>query len=223
MRLELSREVLVKIASHAWNVLPLECFGVLLGKTAPLRVFAALPVSHTAHWQQYNDRWSGMEEKLPQAFELASAMSIKVVGFYASTDVPSDDEYPIPPWLWALDDGVFALYSPICCKAHSGYGFYTRDGWLERQADYIVCPGKRLDPEINQRRVLAQWTARVGYADYSNHADTEYLRLYGKPLPTREERSAARLALKRDKNADNRAACVIRLNLKLPSFPATAL
>ncbi len=192
MKLTVSREVPVKIASHAWNVVPLECFGILLGTTDPLCLFAALPVSHTAHWKEFTDRWTGIQEAIPKARALAAEVNTDVIGFYASTEDTARDAYPLPPWLAQVPAGLFLLYFTLCCKSCSVPAYYYDGRWLRKDDDYQECKGKRLDKAINQRRILSRWTALVGGIDYSNHVETEYPRVHGKPLPFKPAKRSKR-------------------------------
>ena len=195
MILQVSREAPVKIASHAWNVFPLECFGILLGRSSPFQLFAALPVSHTEHWREPTDRWTGVEEKMPIAEGLAATLSMHVIGFYAATEDTRREAYPLPPAFPTVVGGLFVLYHTICCKSCSCRDYNVGGRWLAELGEYRESKGKRLDAAINQRRILALWTQHVGHPDYSNHAETEYPRLFGVPLPSRKAKATANKAL----------------------------
>ncbi|MFA7171980.1 MAG: hypothetical protein WC340_00970 [Kiritimatiellia bacterium] len=82
----LSREARLKIAKHAWNVVPLEAFGFLLGDAETQQVLVALPCSKTSAWGKFDDRWNGIVESIPLAEKTANEYGLSVAGFYGSAD-----------------------------------------------------------------------------------------------------------------------------------------
>ncbi len=85
-KLTISREALVKIGKHAWNVYPLEAFGYLLGRNTDNTVSAVLPCSKTGNWYKFEDRWQGIEENIDHAIATARLFDLSVVGCYASCE-----------------------------------------------------------------------------------------------------------------------------------------
>lgn len=82
--LVLSREAIVKIAKHAWNVYPLEAYGYLLGTSDQLKILAALPCSKTNEWRSANGRWNLIDENYHHAKEVASTFELQIIGAYYS-------------------------------------------------------------------------------------------------------------------------------------------
>jgi len=150
-----SREALVKIGKHAWNVYPLEAFGYLLGREAARQVLASLPCSKTSRWYEYDDRWLGIEEHLSKACATGKEFGLDVAGFYASTLEYSTD-YPIPSFIMNSGRSVM-LYTTICCHSCSQYRLWDNGRWLIRREGFVVCGGKRLDGSVNQKRILKAW------------------------------------------------------------------
>lgn len=78
--LQVSKDAIRKLMRHGWNVYPLEAFGFLLGTANPPCVYAALPISKTAHWDSHADRWNELVEKRTVADEVAALFGLQVVG-----------------------------------------------------------------------------------------------------------------------------------------------
>jgi hypothetical protein len=50
----ISRDVEIRVGKHAWHVFPMEGFGFSLGRneSEEIRIYAALPCSKTACWDE---------------------------------------------------------------------------------------------------------------------------------------------------------------------------
>ncbi|OGR03815.1 MAG: hypothetical protein A2511_05555 [Deltaproteobacteria bacterium RIFOXYD12_FULL_50_9] len=164
--LTISREVIVKIGKHAWAVYPLEAFGYLLGTMMDMRVYAVLPYSKTSQWDEYADRWLGIEEHLDQARAVGSTFDLEVVGFYTSTETGAAG-YPIPTAIMNAQR-IVLIYGCLCCPSCSGIAIRHHDRWLRRGEGFTVSPGKRISSGMNQKRVLKEWRKVHGPIDYSN-------------------------------------------------------
>lgn len=165
--ISVSREPIVKIARHAWNVYPLEAFGYLLGRSESGEILAALPFSKTSRWYEYDDQWVGIDENYAQAESLGDSYGLEVVGYYCS-EVHSGERYSRPSFLERSTMGILCVYSSVCCPSCSWVNFTTRHEMLSRNADYQIAKGKRLVREVNQGRIYTAWLGRVGQIDYSN-------------------------------------------------------
>ena len=167
----ISREAIRRIARHGLHVYPLEAFGFLLGKTRPKRVHAALPVSKTAHWNRYEDRWNGLAEKRSVAAEVAAMFRLRVLGVYATPYECTNGDYPIPA---EYEGGVVIFYHFFggedmgwdCC-------FYA-GRWLD-PGQYAQSTGRRLSNAINQKRIHKEWLKRVGPIDYSGASPDDFI------------------------------------------------
>ncbi len=169
----ISTEARIRLARHAWNVLPHEAFGFLLGTPAGDDILVALPCSQTAVRGVRDERWNGLVQALPKANETAALFGLQVVGVYGATDqYVSTDQPPLRPdadVLAACQCRWTLIYQTGCCKACSRR-MKLHDGvrirhWPE---GYVESKGKRLNPAINQRRVYQQWRKRFGPVDYAN-------------------------------------------------------
>jgi hypothetical protein len=160
----ISRESLVRLGKHAWHVYPLEAFGYLLGKGNE-RLSAALPCAKTSRWDEFADRWTGIEQHYSKARAVADKFDLEVLGFYASTQ--SIDGYPKP--LFSItSEPLILLYSTQCCRGCSGFNLDSGERRLTIKEDYLIAPGKRLDLTLNQDKVLKEWRRVFGPIDYSN-------------------------------------------------------
>ncbi|WP_295456168.1 hypothetical protein [uncultured Thiodictyon sp.] len=164
----LSREARLKVSRHAWNVFPLEAFGYLLGKTRDYEIYAALPFSKTQYWGKYDDRWSVVPESIDKARMVGQLFALDVVGFYASTDVTQRDSFPLPSFGRFAD--IVMLYQTICCPSCSWCSYFKDGRWLTPDEDYVTPHGRRIRPEINQKRILKAWRMIHGPIDYSNRS-----------------------------------------------------
>jgi hypothetical protein len=169
--LTISREVLVKIGKHAWNVFPLEAFGYLLGRDTDNTIYAALPCSKTANWYKFEDRWHGIERDIDQAIATAKLFDLSVIGCYASCDIfgiANTSFYPLPPVIEKANLSFWIYYQSICCSSCSTASLFFKDTRLIRGEDYLISPGKRCSKYINQKRILQGWCQLHGLIDYSN-------------------------------------------------------
>jgi hypothetical protein len=182
--LTVSREALVKLAKHSWNLYPLEAFGYLLGSSADNAIYAALPCSKTRRWYEYGDRWNGIMRQADKAASVARHFGLELVGAYASLYPHTDDSgkieaYPAPPALATSGMDVVLNYCMLCCRGCSSFRITQHGQPLIRNEDYVVTPGKRLTRTINQRRILQEWGKVVGPIDYSNgYGLVEAIRAY---------------------------------------------
>ena len=168
--LTISREARIKVGRHAWNVFPLEAFGFLLGKKDDSAVYAALPCSKTQKWNEFEDRWIGIEGNIEKARAVAKLFDMDVVGFYASTDIDTYDDFPMPLFIGSGSMELFMLYRMICCPQCSSASFKYDNRWLKRDEDYVVPHGKRISNSISQKRILKEWRQVYGAVDYSNQS-----------------------------------------------------
>ena len=165
----ISREALIKIGRHAWNVCPLEAFGYLLGKETG-EVYAALPFSKTQVWYHYEDRWLGMDDTIDTARVLGQMFDLTVVGVYASTtDDYNGNHYPIPAVIKKTRMELFLLYQVMCCTSCSGRIIKLKNDWLQEGKDWVIPRGIRSSNAINQKRILKEWHKVYGEVDYSNN------------------------------------------------------
>lgn len=172
--LTISREVPVKVGKHAWNVFPLEAFGFLLGSIADSVVYAALPCSKTQRQNEFEDRWTGIDDNIDKARSVAKSFDLDVVGFYASTDdfdPDSLDNFPMPSFIASASMELVMLYRMICCPSCSCASFKYGNRWLKRDEDYVVPHGKRISDTISQKRILKEWHRVYGAVDYSNQPE----------------------------------------------------
>jgi hypothetical protein len=170
--LTISREVPVKVGRHAWNVYPLEAFGLLLGRKADREVYAALPCSKTQRGDKFEDRWTGIYDNIEKAFSVGRLFNLDVVGSYASTKSSNHTDFPVPP-IKSTSMELVMLYQTICCPKCSWYSFKYDNQWLIRDEDYVVPCGKRISNSINQKRILKEWRRVYGPVDYSNRGHDE--------------------------------------------------
>jgi len=151
--LKLSREAKVKIGKHAWNVFPLEAFGFLLGSPSKAEILASLPCSKTSTWNRFDDRWNGIAVSMEIANRTAEEFGLDVVGIYGSTEVFRIHELPEPDLTQPTKMGLVLIYHNISCPSCSGISIYQHGHRLNLGDDYSQSKGKRLRPEINQKRV----------------------------------------------------------------------
>jgi hypothetical protein len=171
--LTVSREALVKLAKHSWNLYPLEAFGYLLGSSADNVIYAALPCSKTQRWYEYGDRWNGIAQHADKAASVARRFGLELVGVYASFYAYADDsgdmeDYPAPPALATSGMGVMLNYYMLCCRSCSLFRITQHGQPLTYGDDYVLTREKRLTRTINQRRILQEWRKVFGPIDYSN-------------------------------------------------------
>lgn len=171
--LTISREVTVKVGKHAWNVFPLEAFGFLLGRKTEGAVYAALPCSKIQCWNEFEDRWMGIEDNIEKARSVAKLFDMEVVGFYASTDgfePDSHNHFPIPSVIENTTMKLLMVYEVIHCLSCSSTLYKHDNRWLKRGEDYVVPNGKRISDSISQKRILTEWHRIYGAVDYSNQS-----------------------------------------------------
>ncbi|NOT82555.1 MAG: hypothetical protein HOP01_07545 [Gallionella sp.] len=168
--LTISREAAVKVGKHAWNVFPLEAFGFLLGSKAESTVYAALPCSKTQRWNEFEDRWIGIEANLEKARSVAKSFDMEVVGFYATTDDDHYENFPMPPFVGNASMELVMVYRANCCPGCSWSSYKYDNRWLKRGEDYVVPHGKRISDSISQKRILTEWHRIYAAVDYSNQS-----------------------------------------------------
>lgn len=171
--LTVSREALVKLAKHSWNLYPLEAFGYLLGSSADKAIYAALPCSKTRRWYEYGDRWNGIAQHADKAASVAQRFGLELVGVYASFYPHTDDageieDYPAPPALATSGMELVLNYLMMCCRGCSSFRMTQHGQPLTYRDDYVLTREKRLTRSINQRRILQEWHTVFGPIDYSN-------------------------------------------------------
>lgn len=171
--LTISREALVKLAKHSWNLYPLEAFGYLLGSSADNAIYAALPCSKTQHWYEYGDRWNGIAQHADKAASVARHFDLELAGVYASfygyaNDSGRLEDYPAPPALATPGMALVLNYLMMCCRSCSSFRMTQHGHLLTYGDDYVLTRKKRLTRSINQRRILQKWHTVFGPIDYSN-------------------------------------------------------
>lgn len=165
--LMISREALVKIGKHSWNVYPLEAFGFVLGTPDGQNILAVLPCSKTSRWSDFSDRWCNIQSNLCLARGIAHDFGLEVTGLYFSTQ----DElstYPRPDVLGDIPVGFLIAYQAICCPAHSCPTIFRQSNKFTHSGDYLFSKGKRASLATNQRRIHQAWLKVIGSLDYSN-------------------------------------------------------
>ena len=164
--LVISREVVVKIKKHGWNVYPLEAFGFLMGNADRTCIDACLPVSKSQRWYVNDQRWTRLEEKLQVAQNFAFQYEKSIVGVYIASDVLMNAEPAINAWM--RENGLCLLhYNLQCCDQCSLIRtIIGADG--QRIDCWDIAQGIRLNNEFNQKRVLQNWFKTIGHLDYSN-------------------------------------------------------
>ena len=166
--LTVSREALVKIGKHSWNVYPLEAFGFVLGTPDGKDISAVLPNSKTSHWHDFSDRWCSIKDNLHLANQIALDFGLEVTGFYFSTQLYPLSAYPPPTFLSGVPVGFLLAYQTECCPGHSWITIFKTEIKLTRNEDYVIHKGKRTSRELNQGKVHQAWLRVVGPLDYSN-------------------------------------------------------
>lgn len=142
----ISREAALKVGKDAWNALPGEAFGYLLGRFDTQHIYAALPC------QEHST------EHLLNAERLGFKWHMEVIGGYASMSLEQDrSEYPMPPFIDTAGK-LLILYQPLCCPHHSRFWLRSTEGrWLTYGENYQFTPGKRSTNTLNQKRILSVW------------------------------------------------------------------
>lgn len=167
------RDVEIRVGKHAWHVFPLEGFGFLLGRNEPedMRIYAALPCSKTECWDEYGDRWNGIDEYLGMAQRVARLLDLEVAGLYATTESFDHNSYPLPEYFVRHKMKLMMLYRAMCCRSHSHLSLWRNGHWLEfgKDGSAAICRGKRLSNNLNQKKIMKQWRKIYGPVDYSNN------------------------------------------------------
>lgn len=164
--LTLSRDALLKMGRHSWNVYPFEAFGFLIGTSLPMEVYAALPCSRSYDRWTYSDRWNSIDEKTSIAKQIAQRFGLELIGLYGS-DEPDIKNYPIPSTITETTLKLLLIYYPVCCPSHSGIRLHLGEEKLSWQ-DYRIPPGKRPARELSQKRIYRAWRNAFGVVDYTN-------------------------------------------------------
>ena len=162
----IARDTVTRIGKHAWNVLPQEACGYLLGRADLGEVHAALPCSRSAMRDSHADRWNGIDAHLAQAESVAALFDVQLVGFYASLDIHFDAR-PAPDFPQvAPAQSLLLVYRASCCHSCSGISL-QRNGTAVTSEDYKITQGRRINAAISRKRIHAAWRASIGDIDYS--------------------------------------------------------
>lgn len=168
--LTISRDAEVKVGKHAWHVFPLEAFGYLLGRyeAGELTVYAALPCSKTLHWDEYDDRWNGIDKHLEMARSVGGKFDLGIVGLYATTEDCDRAIYPLPKCFFNQKTELLLLYHARCCRSCSNISLRRNGHWRWFFEEGVICRGKRISDTLNQKKIMKQWLKVYGSVDYSN-------------------------------------------------------
>ena len=152
-----SREALMRLASHAWNSYPSAAYGFLLGRTETI-ISVSLPA-----WTFPGDRESTVgrdkiEERLAIAKNLAASLKLYFIGDYGS--LVSEESMA---FLRFSKPAIFLDYDPICCKSHSSAGL-SQEG--KGNLEWCIHGSVRENNSVNQKRVISRWHALIGSAEY---------------------------------------------------------
>lgn len=161
--LKYSPKGLGKLIRHSGAVYPLEAYGILIGEKNSNTLVAALPVSKTARWHDFTDRFALIEEALPSAVEVAQLFRLEVLGVYHSfyNFCCASPIHDVPERFRG---------SIVCIKDVSGgeldlfsYRFYF--GGKEVHARKAP---PSYSPDRNPRRIHSSWISHWGLIDYDN-------------------------------------------------------
>ena len=156
--LTISRDVEIRVGKHAWHVFPLEAFGYLLGRyeADAMRIYAALPCSKTACWDEYDNRWNGIDEHLEMARSIGDMFGLGVVGLYATTEDCDRAIYPMPECIVHQEMELMLLYHAMCCRNCSNISLRQNGHW-RWLGPGVICHGKRLSNTLNQKKIMKKW------------------------------------------------------------------
>ena len=152
-----SREALMRLASHAWNSYPSAAYGFLLGRTGTI-ISVSLPAWKFPGDNESTVGWDKIGERLAVAKNLAASLKLYLIGAYGS--MVSAESMAL---LRFSQPAIFLGYGPFCCKAHSNV-WLSQEG--EGKLEWCIHGTVRENDSVNQKRVISRWRALIGSAEY---------------------------------------------------------
>lgn len=156
MTVVVSREALMRVASHAWDAHPSAVFGFLLGRADNV-VSVSLPAWTFPGIADSTVGWGHIAVRLVAAKSLAASSRLILLGAYASASSTETVQLDFGP------SALYLSYGTVCCKSHSSVGL-VRMG--QGDVEWRVHRGVRESDSVNQKRVISRWRALIGSPAY---------------------------------------------------------
>lgn len=155
--LTISREVPVKIGKIAWGDSAWGTTGFLLGKSSEASIYAALPCYR--YPATSDDNWNDLNRNWPLAADLSMEFNLEIVGTYIIDSAITCPPKPTQEIAFEGTTHLIMVYKMICCPQCSSFLIMRDQLILKRNLNYILAPGIRIDPRINQKRIHQKWRA----------------------------------------------------------------